>query len=180
MIFTLPRSTTSTTTHSRSSSGGTAAGGIPLIDFSRTPSPTRSSAAPSSSDADDHDYDYDGCSGDDGDAAAAAATAYPSGGPSRTAYRARTAARGTRRSDVLNNLLRPADGGGGGGGGIGAFLFGTWTGWQVYACAVGAWYVAAGVWLAVVNRVVLWSGVYKYGSDGQGDSGLTDADFRIR
>jgi hypothetical protein len=63
---------------------------------------------------------------------------------------------------VLNNLLRPAAaGGGGGGGGIGAFLFGTWAGWQVYACAVGAWYVVAGVWLAVVNRVVLWSGVYK-------------------
>ena len=40
-------------------------------------------------------------------------------------------------------------------------MFGTWTGWQVYACAVGAWYVAAGVWLAAVNRVVLWSGVYK-------------------
>jgi hypothetical protein len=170
MLFTLPRSTTSTTTHSRSSSGGTTSGagggssigigGIPLVDFSRTPSPTRSSAAPSSSDADDYDYDYGYYSGDySGDDAAAAATAYPSAGASPTA--SRTAARGTRRSDVLNNLLagRPADGGGGG---IGAFLFGTWTGWQVYACAVGAWYVAAGVWLAVVNRVVLWSGVYKY------------------
>ena len=174
MIFTLPRSTTSTTTHSRSSSGGTAtgAGGIPLIDFSRTPSPTRSSAAPSSSD--DYDYDYDGCSGDD-----AAATAYPA--RSRPAASRATASR-ARRSDVLNNLLagRPADGGGGGGGGgIGAFLFGTWTGWQVYACAVGAWYVAAGVWLAVVNRVVLWSGVYKCVATVK-ETVLTVTGFRTR
>lgn len=40
-------------------------------------------------------------------------------------------------------------------GGLGAFLFGTWAGWQVYTGLLTAWNVVAAVLLVFFNRVIL-------------------------
>jgi hypothetical protein len=111
--------------HSRNSSGGaeSSASGIPLIDFSRTPSPSPYNA------------------------------------------RARSATQSEDEDESIPLSLRPlvAESGVGGrwarawrDGGVGAFLFGSWSGWQIYVVLITIWYVAAGLALVGLNRVLLW------------------------
>jgi hypothetical protein len=47
-------------------------------------------------------------------------------------------------------------------GGIGAFLFGSWLGWQVYVGLLVLWWVSFSLLLGWMNRVILWTGVYKF------------------
>jgi hypothetical protein len=122
-------------THSRTSSGDAepSSSGIPLIDYSRTPSPSgynvRTRSATQSEDEDD---------------------TIPLSLRPLVSETGPPAGIGGK----WNRALRD--------GGLGAFLFGTWAGWQVYVGLVVAWHVGAGILLVFFNRVVLWSGVYKY------------------
>jgi hypothetical protein len=111
--------------HSRNSSAGaeSSASGIPLIDFSRTPSPSPYHA------------------------------------------RARSATQSEDEDESIPLSLRPlvAEPGFGGkwsrawrDGSFGAFLFRSWTGWQVYVLLITIWYVGAGIALVGLNRVILW------------------------
>lgn len=117
--------TRSSASHSRTSSTGAdldlpPTPGIPLIDFSRTPSPTpyRGTSATGSEDE-----------GDDGHVP----TSFL-----QPLVRERHATKWSRD------------------GGLGAFLFGTWTGWQVYVGIVTTWWVASALVLGWMNRVILW------------------------
>jgi hypothetical protein len=101
------------------------AGGIPLIDFSRTPSPTP----------------------------------YRSRGGSRSGA-------GTDDEDddiqlSLRPLVAPQQGKGWNriwtSGGLGHFLFGTWTGWQVYVAVLMLYVGAVEYTLTLLNRFILWS-----------------------
>lgn len=100
--------------------------GIPLIDFSRTPSPTP--------------------------------------------YRARTSRSGSGRASEEDDFdadiplsLRPLVGeqperkGWSKSGGLGAFLFGTWAGWQVYVGFLVLFVGGMSYVLVLLNRFILWS-----------------------
>jgi hypothetical protein len=116
--------TRSSASHSRTSSGADLdlppTPGIPLIDFSRTPSPPSTPYRGTSVTASE-----DEGGGED---------VRPLVRERRTAWRRE--------------------------GGVGAFLFGSWTGWQVYVGVLAAWWVASGLVLAWMNRVILWCEFY--------------------
>lgn len=123
--------TRSSASHSRTSSTGAdldlpPTPGIPLIDFSRTPSPSPYRGASATQSEDEGDTDY-------------VPTSFL-----RPLVRDRNATKWSRD------------------GGLGAFLFGKWTGWQVYVAILTAWWVASSLLLGWMNRVILWSGVYKF------------------
>ena len=40
---------------------------------------------------------------------------------------------------------------------VGGFLFGTWSGWQVYVVVLALWSFGAGFMLVLMNRFILWS-----------------------
>jgi len=99
---------------------------IPLISFSRTPSPSPYRARPSRSATQSEDSDYE--------PDVASSSQRPLVGAAGIAQR-RWAARG----------------------GLGAFLFGSWAGWQVWVAALVLYVGGAGYALVLLNRFVLWS-----------------------
>ena len=101
---------------------------IPLIDFSRTPSPTPYRTRASRSATQSEDDDAD---------QDIPLSLRPLAG-------AHTDSRGGRKS-----LWRS--------GGLGAFLFGTWAGWQVYVGFLVLYVGAVGYTLVLLNRFILWS-----------------------
>lgn len=117
--------------HSRDSSGELDhAGGIPLIDYSRTPSPspyrTRTRSATQSEDEDE----------------AAPLSLRP------------LVADGEDEVDELRkNWWRIITNSGS----LGEFLFGTWLGWQVWVCLLIIWNIGVGFTLTLMNRFILWS-----------------------
>ncbi|KIV99309.1 uncharacterized protein PV09_08970 [Verruconis gallopava] len=125
--------------HSRESSGELdprSAGGIPLINYSRTPSPTpyrgnRFRSATQSSD--------EGLAED-----------------IRTGLRPLTGNgfESDERRGWWRNMTKSEN--------LGGFLFGTWLGWQVYVALLVVWSFAAGFNLILMNRFILWTGVYKF------------------
>jgi hypothetical protein len=122
-----PKSSSARSHHSRASSAEVdPSSGIPLIDFSRTPSPTPyrfRSRAQSDEDEDEEDYD------DEDD----------EGVP--------LSLRPLVQESKGRNWWRH--------GGLGAFLFGSWAGWQVYVGLITAWNVSASILLVFFNRVIL-------------------------
>lgn len=108
---------------SRDSSSSEHSTGIPLIDFSRTPSPSP--------------------------------------------YRARTSRSATQSEDEdeadIPLSLRPLVGAQAEpkrwwrSGGLGTFLFGSWTGWQVYVGFLVLYVTVVGYVLVLLNRFILWS-----------------------
>lgn len=123
-----PKSSTGGRVHPRTSSAELdPRSGIPLIDYSRTPSPT----------------------------------------PHRT----RSGTQSEEENEDIPVSLRPLvaqptttsfwkvplkDGG------LGAFLFGSWAGWQVYVGLITIWHVGASLFLVFFNRIILMTGVYKF------------------
>ena len=132
--------------HSRDSSGEldpNSAGGIPLIHYSRTPSPSP--------------YRGSNIRG------RSATTSSDEGGGGGGGY---------ADDDEIPASLRPLSGGGAfsedegsrgawrrvtGSENLGGFLFGTWTGWQVYVVLLAVWSFGAGFVLVLMNRFILWS-----------------------
>lgn len=115
--------------HDSNSSGGLEPDNdIPLIDFSRTPSPTPYRARPSRSatQSEDEDADLD----------------IPLS--LRPLVGAHTDPGGRWKSFWSS-------------GGLGAFLFGTWVGWQVYVGFLVLYVSAVGYTLVLLNRFILWS-----------------------
>ncbi|OCK84661.1 hypothetical protein K432DRAFT_389366 [Lepidopterella palustris CBS 459.81] len=47
-------------------------------------------------------------------------------------------------------------------GGLGGFFFGTWMGWQIYVGLLVFWVGGCGYGLLLMNRFILWTGVYKF------------------
>lgn len=47
-------------------------------------------------------------------------------------------------------------------GGLGAFLFGTWTGWQIWVGLLVFWVGGCGFGLLLMNRFIMLTGVYKF------------------
>ncbi|KAA8565468.1 hypothetical protein EYC84_009328 [Monilinia fructicola] len=47
-------------------------------------------------------------------------------------------------------------------GGLGQFLFNTTRGWQFYVGVLVFWLGGCGIGLTVMNRIILWTGVYKF------------------
>jgi hypothetical protein len=140
------RTLTSSLFHSRDSSGELEPG-IPLVDYSRTPSPspfrTRTRSATQSEDEDDN-----------------------------VPVSLRPLVGGSGDVDALRR-----DGGGGlwrrltKSESLGGFLFGTWGGWQVYVGLLMLWsFVVAGV-LVLMNRFILWS------KSSSRSNGLADTDL---
>ncbi|KAF2670425.1 hypothetical protein BT63DRAFT_372583 [Microthyrium microscopicum] len=125
-----PKSSTGRSIHSRTSSAEVdSTTGVPLIDFSRTPSPTpyRATSATQSEDEDDNIFS----------SSLRPLVADSAGGPSLWKVRWRD-------------------------GGLGAFLFGSWAGWQVYVGIITAVNVTFSILLVFLNRVILLYGVYKF------------------
>jgi hypothetical protein len=118
--------------HSRDSSGELEPG-IPLVDYSRTPSPspyrTRTRSATQSEDEDDN--------------VPLSLRPLVSGG-SGDVDALRREGGGWWRSLTKSESL-------------GGFLFGTWGGWQVYVCLLVVWSFAVGGVLVLMNRFILWS-----------------------
>jgi len=98
---------------------------IPLIDFSRTPSPSPYRARPSRSATQSEDSDYEP------DTASSLRPLVGAQDRGRRAWWAR--------------------------GGLGAFLFGSWAGWQVYVGGLVLYVGVVGYMLVLLNRFVLWS-----------------------
>jgi len=99
---------------------------VPLIDFSRTPSPSpyRARSSRSATQSEDEDYEPD----------------IPS------SLRPLVAAQeGPKRWRWWRS------------GGLGAFLFGTWAGWQVYVGILVLYVSVVSYVLVLLNRFVLWS-----------------------
>lgn len=118
-----PKSSSARSVHSRTSSADVeSTSGIPLIDFSRTPSPTpyRATSATQSEDEDE------------------------SGVPISLRPLVADSSAG---SSLWKIKWRD--------GGLGAFLFGSWTGWQVYVTIITALHITASIFLVFFNRVIL-------------------------
>jgi hypothetical protein len=126
------RTLTSSLFHSRDSSGELEPG-IPLVDYSRTPSPSpyraRTRSATQSEDEDDN-----------------------------VPVSLRPLVGGSGDVDALRR-----DGGGGlwrrltKTESLGGFLFGTWGGWQVYVGLLMIWSIVVAGVLVLMNRFILWS-----------------------
>jgi hypothetical protein len=119
-----PKSTTGGRVHSRTSSAELDPNsGIPLIDYSRTPSPTpyRSRSDTQSEDEDDNNVPI----------SLRPLVAQPS------------------QQSFWKLPWRD--------GGLGAFLFGSWAGWQFYVGLITFWHVGASIFLVFFNRVILMS-----------------------
>lgn len=115
--------------HSRDSSGELEPG-IPLVDYSRTPSPSPyKNRRPEDWRADESGED-DGL-GEEGD-----------GSFLRGEVEGK---RGFWRQLTKSDTL-------------GGFLFGTWVGWQVYVGLLVVWSIAVQGVLVLMNRFILWSG----------------------
>ena len=136
--------------HSRDSSGEldpNSAGGIPLIHYSRTPSPSpyrgsgrvRSATVSSGEDGE----------GEDGEIPASLRPlgghgyGHGHGAGGGLAFESEGSRGWWRRLTETENL--------------GGFLFGTWTGWQVYVLLLAVWSFGAGFMLVLMNRFILWS-----------------------
>ncbi|KAE9990192.1 hypothetical protein EG327_001703 [Venturia inaequalis] len=122
--------------HSRDSSGELDhAGGIPLIDYSRTPSPspyrTRTRSATQSEDEDE---------------------AVP------LSLRPLVSDGEDDMDELRKNWWRFITKSGS----LGEFLFGTWLGWQVWVCLLIIWNIGVGFTLTLMNRFILWTGTYKF------------------
>jgi hypothetical protein len=121
--------------HSRDSSGELEPG-IPLVDYSRTPSPspyrTRTRSATQSEDEDDN----------------VPVSLRPLVGSNDVDALRREGAWWWRRLTKSESL--------------GGFLFGTWVGWQVYVGLLVAWSFCVGGVLVLMNRFILWSEFYIY------------------
>ena len=100
---------------------------IPLIDFSRTPSPTPYRARASRSATQSEDEDAD----------------------LDIPISLRPLVAHTEPGNGRRSLWRS--------GGLGAFLFGTWAGWQVYVSLLVLYVGAVGYTLVLLNRFILWS-----------------------
>ena len=116
--------------HSRDSSGDLEpnGGAIPLIDYSRTPSPSsiyRTRSATQSEDEDD--------------------------GSVPVSLRPLVA---REERGWWWNVTKSES--------LGGFLFGTWLGWQVYVVLLVVWSFGVGFTLVLMNRFILWTGVYKF------------------
>ncbi|KAF2837621.1 hypothetical protein M501DRAFT_1006656 [Patellaria atrata CBS 101060] len=119
--------------HSRHSSGELQPGAIPLIDFSRSPSPfhARSRSAATSEDEDDF---------------------YEPESSIRPLVRSSVGS-GSGIRGSWKRILKS--------GGLGSFLFGTWLGWQIYVTILVLWFFLCGFGLLIMNRLILATGVYK-------------------
>jgi hypothetical protein len=117
-----PKSKSGARLHSRTSSAELEpTAGIPLIDYSRTPSPTpyRTRSDTQSEDDDDNTVPI--------------------------SLRPLV----SQSSDQSLWKVPWRDGG------LGAFLFGSWAGWQVYVGLITTWHVTASIFLVFFNRVIL-------------------------
>lgn len=123
--------------HSRDSSGelDPNGGGIPLIDYSRTPSPSpyrsRTRSATQSEDEDE----------------AVPLSLRPLVAEGDSGIGMDGLGRGWWRIITKS-------------GSLGEFLFGTWVGWQVWVGLLVVWSIGVGFTLTLMNRFILWSKQY--------------------
>ncbi|RDW75300.1 hypothetical protein BP6252_06442 [Coleophoma cylindrospora] len=106
---------------------------IPLITISRSPSPSvRRRSESNPSETEDEDFDQNGSS--------------------LRPFLSNTSDTGKRRG--WRGFLVE--------GGLGQWLFSTPTGWQVYVGILVLWLGGCGIGLTIMNRIILWTGVYKF------------------
>ncbi|KAM3066940.1 hypothetical protein ACMFMF_009990 [Clarireedia jacksonii] len=105
---------------------------IPLISISRTPSPFRSRAG-SDPVSETSDEEYDNW-----------------GTSSNRPFLSHEDIKYTGWRRLLYN------------GGLGQWLFGTQIGWQTFIGILVVWLGGCGIGLTIMNRIILWTGVYKF------------------
>lgn len=139
--------------HSRDSSGELdphSGGGIPLINYSRTPSPSpyrgrgrtgrATGASGLAAQSEDDEYEED----DGEEIPVSLRPLVGGGGAAHGGYEYPAESRGWWRKLTKSENL-------------GGFLFGTWAGWQVYVALLVVWSFGAGFLLVLMNRFILWS-----------------------